>query len=194
MSGCDVNGFDFTFLRALEPALNSFGVVNSFNIHLADWRQSFPSLDNLSTLRLFNNTGADEWTEYPEDAENLKLTNVFYHSNGVKDEGMARFLDWLLEHSKDHLQKLEIQWNLLTKIPKQIGSFKKLNSLAMQLQTNRSIPIVPKNSLEFSVPVFDLNISSCGVTTIEPGAFRGNIFKNTSFDRIIYAILFCFGC
>lgn len=171
-----MTGFDFNFLRALEPALNSFGVTSSFNIHKADWRRSFPSLSKLSTLKLFNNTGADEWTEFPRELENLKLTHVLYHSNGVRDEGMSNFLDWLREHSSDHLQNLEIQRNLLTKIPKEIGSFKKLNSLSMQEQTSRSIPIITKNSLEFSVPVTALNINTCGVTTVEPGAFLGITF------------------
>ena len=97
--------------------------------------------------------------------------------SSLTDHQVADFLAWLRKSSsRNSLGGIVLANNQLTAVPEGLGSFKNLSLL--DLFGNR-IQHIRSRSLVFSssVPVTTVDLRSCGLKDIEPGAFQGD-FRN----------------
>lgn len=170
---CDTTGLDFEFLYGFD-ALRYIYLYYSSNVHLAQWA-TLPELLQLTRLYVINSTGLNEWTQFPTLARGL--TDFILDNDNINDVAMDRILSWAAESSANSLKYLSIPQNDLTRIPSQaISRFTLLEQLFLGNQ-RRGIPVIPAGALSFQSRISQLGINSDGVSTIEPGAFQGNIFE-----------------
>ena len=88
---------------------------------------------------------------------------------------MDRILNWALKSSAKTLELLDVSGNNLTKIPRQISSFKEIYNIMLDNQKT-AISILPTNgSFLFPKNHSILFISAAGnrIASIQPGAFQG---------------------
>ena len=114
----------------------------------------------------------------------LSLTGVGFSG----DETADRILQWLFQASAETLKHVElISWNNLTRIPRRLSSFQKLDSLEI-ICDNFKLPIIEESSIVFNVPFRLFSLKNCGVKEIKPGAFQGRkicfYFKSFSLTRV----------
>lgn len=89
----------------------------------------------------------------------------------LTDNAMDDVMEWVITSFHSSLRSLYIYSNNLTRIPLQIEFFDRLNLFSMK---NNLFPQIPAGSIKFkSNDMREIDISSCGVRTIEPGAFEG---------------------
>ena len=171
INNCNLSGLDFHFLVGFEVLeMISFSVTS--NIGQALWSSMPPIMPKLATLSILYSTGLNDWTEFPPLTPGLQQIQVF--NSELTDQGMDRIAQWAQEYSSDTLVELYAAIGNLTKIPKQISSLSQLKRLYLFDQLMEpGIATIPAGSLTFTAPVQYLNLFSCGVKTIEPGAFKG---------------------
>ena len=166
---CDLSQLDFDFLDGFHK-INLIQLSDASNVHLANWT-SMPPLHSLEYLNLFNARGLNEWTEFPNLVRGLKQL-IVYDPSGIQDGPTDRILSWTLKSSLSTLETLGIEHSDLTSIPWQVPLFKKLKELRFNDQKT-GIASLLKGSLNFSVPVYNLNARNSGIETIEAGTFQG---------------------
>ena len=167
----DLNRLNFNFLTGFHR-LEILNFNETSNINLANWT-FLPPLINLQELRIFNSTGLNEWTSFPNLTKGLN--GLILLDNNIRDKPMERILNWTERFSLSTLRGLNIGGNLVTKIPRQISSFSKLETVFFNGQ-KKGISLIPKGSLNLSAPVFKFSAQGDGITKIESGAFQGIIF------------------
>lgn len=175
---CNLHQFQFNFL-------NGFEKLSLLTIHdyMDDTRRkiksdifqwsTLPPLPCLSQLRI-SSMALYHWKA--EDFPNLLngLTRVLLDRDGLEDSTMDLILDWLLQSSADTLMQLDLSFNKLTRVPKQVPFFKKLNRLNLQSQQVPGIRVITAGSLWFqSSEVTYLDLSFCNTRVIEQNAFKG---------------------
>ena len=175
MLNCNFDQMDFTFLNGSEN-LSSMALMLITNIHLANWASSMPPLPALTEIFISYCSELNAWDNFPELVNGL--INLIVYSNGanLSDEGLDRILQWVLNSSADTLLRLDVHDNALTYVPQQIRaeSFRNLKHLVMYDQKGSGIKTFPSGSINFiSHDVETLDFHSCGIETIESGAFQG---------------------
>ena len=165
ISWVDFKNLSFSFLEGFN-LLQYLKIENSDNFCLLD----LPPLPLFHTLRIVNSTGLNDWTHFPSLSFGL-LTVSIVHCD-LSDLAAGRILDWLLNGpSKRNLCVINLDSNILTGIPRQLKMFPSLTSI--NLQNNLDLSII--DNLSFPIPMKLLNLSSCHITEIKPGAFKGSI-------------------
>lgn len=175
ISFCDISELNFSFLRGFDK-LWKLSLYSVTNVHLADWK-SLPvnDLPGQFDFNLKNSKGFDKWTELPQPMKGIKYCDL--SGNEMGDIAMGRILKWIVDSpSVDTLNHLIMTNNALTQIPLQINSFPNLRLL--NLDDNVLInATIRSGSLKFSYSirvVREVHFASCGISTVEPGAFQGN--------------------
>lgn len=168
--GFDFSEVDLSFLRGFGQ-LRNFTLSNCFNIEISF--TTLPPLPSLSILDLTEVQGFQEMETFPILANGLKYAAFVSREYEaiLSDSQLSRILDWVLISSADSLERLTLERNFhVTKIPKQISSFKALNYLNLRECRIRSIK---SGDLSFSVPIKTLILFNSSISDIEPGAFQG---------------------
>ena len=188
VSQCDITGLNFHFLRGFNH-LEELCFTNIVNVDLADWT-TLPHLLKLVRLRISNSTGLDKWTTFPDLSNGLIGFDI--SNNFMGDIAMDRFLNWIRKCPNiiNTLKMLYIRGNELTKLPLDISSFKNLEIIDL---SNNSFRVIRSGSFVFSnksnlSSYSQLNLSSCEIQTIEPGAFQGLTVLNIQLNYLPFAI------
>ena len=171
LSFCDASNLSFSFLRGFVK-LWAISFYSISNIHLANWT-FFPHLVSLTDLEIIDSKGMDKWAHFPNSITKLKYFGI--EGNELDDEAMNRILQWIVDSpSVDTLQNLNMERNNLTQIPHHLSSFNKLERIL--LGENPLNEIVRAGSFNFSYPIRELSLSSCGISGIEPEALEGSVY------------------
>ena len=161
---CKISKLNFYFLEGFYNLTNII-LISDNGVQLA----SLPLLPKLNYIRISDTTGLTKLSTFPKlvnGIETLQLDN-----NNIDDITIDSILKWVIESpTVDTLNELDISSNLLTKIPHHISSFKVLNHIKMGSN--------PLNSNIYSGSFYfkshsSLHLESCGIDTIESGAFQG---------------------
>lgn len=169
MYGFDCSQLDLTFLFGFDQLIN-LTLLSLTNIEYS--LPTLPPLPSLSFLDLTDVEGLEEMEIYPDLVNGLKYA-AFVPDEGSTwtDSTISNVLDWVLLSSADSLEHLTLENNeLLTKIPKQIASFKALSNLNLR---HCHITNIKPGALTFSVPVKTLILLDNWIKDIKPGAFQG---------------------
>ena len=95
-----------------------------------------------------------------------------FENEKISDDIVEMFVNWALQFSRDSLIKLYIFNNGLQKIPKGLWRFTRLTFF--RIDGNHLDPgVVREGDLEFSDSVLLIQLSNCGIHTVEVGAFQG---------------------
>lgn len=170
--GIDCSELDFSFLIGFEKLVN-LTLSNCFYIEISF--TTLPLLPSLSILDLTEVQGFQDMETFPILAKGLTYAAFVSREYEaiLTDAAVSKILDWILLSSADSLEHLTLERNYhITKMPKQISSFKALNYLNMKKCNIRSIK---SGELSFSVPVKTLILLDNLIKDIEPGAFQGKI-------------------
>ena len=102
----------------------------------------------------------------------LKRLDLFY--NSLDDEAADNIVAKLIAStSAESLEELNLNVNLLTKIPSQVGPTFPL--LKVVYLDKNNISHIPSSSFNFASPLIKiLSLSSNNIMTIGSGAFQGN--------------------
>ena len=177
ISSCDILGLTFAFLRGFKK-LHTISFHSITNVHLAHWI-TLSSLPSLATFRIKNSRGLDKWNAFPHPI--YRLESIDIGMNEMGDEAIDRILQWIVDSpSVNTLKSLNLELNVLTQIPHQLPSFKKLERI--YLRNNLFNQTILSGSLNFSYPVKHVSLASCGISNIQPGAFQGFL----TFNNIIF--------
>ena len=165
---CDMSRLDFKFLTGfVQLDLIDFRTVASFG--MANW-SSFPPLPKFDKLYIYSSTGLNEWTTFPQLVKGL--TNLLLQHCDIQDEAMDRILNGTVQYSADTLKQLVLNLNDMTKIPRPIASFQKLDFISMYAQM-RGIPFIPAGSFYSGANDFYLALMDNQIEMIQQGAFQG---------------------
>ena len=97
-----------------------------------------------------------------------------YPPKSLTDKTVDRVMDWLSLSSADSLEELTIiNMDRMTKVPRQLPSFKALTKLWLH---NNNISTIKNETLYFTAPVFLLDIKQNGIKEIDTNAFKGMHF------------------
>ena len=171
--GCNLKGFDFRFLEGFHN-LKILYFYSVINLHLAGWK-TLPPLKNLNSLDILEGSNElNEWIEFP--ALSMGLINISFVGNNIGDKAIDTILQWALDSpSAETLKHLDLGRNSLSRIPRQLSSFKNLESLFLGFN---QIKTIYSGSLQFLAhSVKKLWLNSMDIDKIEPGSFRGLIFN-----------------
>jgi len=161
---------DLRFLSGFNQ-LTNLSLIGMFDIHIC--ATTLPVLPRLTSLHLQQRY--DTLAFFPSLSTGLKAAmfsgNEDYPDKSLHDENIDTTMDWLLSSSSDTLEELTItQMPRLTRIPRQISSFKALRKLWLH---ENGLSTIKQGALSFSTPVLSLNILDNHLTDIKPGAFQG---------------------
>lgn len=180
-SGWDLSEHDFTYLKNFIR-LRSILIV-SCNGFFYSWH-TLPPLPNWQTLLVQSCNNIGYIDKFPPQQRLLK--EVKFLDDLLDDASAASILDWLLLFSSNRAERIGFLTNLLTTIPSQLSSFSRLTAVYMN---NNIFSHLPAGSFNFhpSAPIQFVDLTSCKVETIEPGAFSGasKYFLLTFFPIII---------
>lgn len=171
---CDVSRLDFAFLTGFNN-LEKFRIGHAINVHLAEW-PSFPSsLLHLKTFEIMRSSGVDEWTRFPVLIQGIEELDL--HDCRIGDESIDRILQWVVHSpSVNTLKILSLEYNSLTRIPRQIKLLGKLENLVLSIN---KIAIIERGSFfRNSSTKCDIRLGMNEIRNIEPGAFQGFATKS----------------
>ena len=188
IDSCDLGQLDFTFLAGFDQ-LADIDIFKSTNLHLS-WT-NLPPLPALTLLTIDPTWRLNDWVDFPVLGRGLqKVELALNEEDEFQDEGLNRFLAWALKSSAETLRTLKIYApsGTLSQMPRQLASFPKLDYLDISNPAGFPYPFAPSDSfkgltavptgaLAFSAPVRFVRICSGQMSTIEPGAFKGNFSK-----------------
>ena len=164
---CDLEMLNFAFLTDFCQ-LTDLLIKNSINVRMSN----FPQLPSLMNLQIIQCTGLNGWIEFPRSISSLEYINL--QGNGLNDERMYAILEWILKSpSSDTLNRLDISFNKLTRIPIQLKSFAMLTRIYLNNQQNPGFGFV-KLTLSLTAPLAFLDLSSCNITGFHPDSFKGS--------------------
>jgi len=170
---CDMNQLNFDFLSGFDKVWH-IGFQSMSNVGQANWA-SLPQLPSFISLYIDRSNGLNEWSAFPQLARGL--TYLFFRENDIQDDAMNRILNWTIQYSANTLERISIEGNELTQIPKQLQaphSFPNLQYLYMGDQKT-GIPLITTGSLSCpsNYSNYLLGANNNRITTIEAGAFQG---------------------
>ena len=180
MTDCDLEFLDLSFLAPFVDLI-VISIHNSFNIGKAKWAH-MPPLPALSRLIIEDenplNSTTNRWAynlpPLTRGLETIQLFGIGFSGNVAAD----RIFQWLLNTSAETLEFIQIgRWSNMTRFPRQLSSFKKLNEVIIECQ-NFAFKVIETNSIAMNGNSFKLlAIKSCGVQEIHPGAFAGILIE-----------------
>ena len=183
---CDLSRLDFTFLAGFRK-LDTLHLANVSNIVRTNWSRMpvLPSLeiylDIAEKIELNDIDNDDDVLKFP-----VGLYKVELNYQHLGDELTDRILLNIFYSSGKTLTILHISAANLTRIPRQLASFRKLNQLKIRCTApGAKLKVIEPNSLNFSAPVTFVDIQNCGIEEIKPGAFRGNTARHNNFNEAI---------
>ena len=168
---------NFNFISDFDQ-LNELYLTNIWNIQMCF--PTLPSLPSLTTLVIGYSSGLNELYSFPFLINGLKNFDLLGFENyppesSLTDETVGRVVDWLLISSENTLEEIRIvNMNRVTRVPRQISSFKALRKLWLH---NNNISTIKSGELYFTAPVSLLDIKQNGIKEIEAAAFQGISFK-----------------
>ena len=172
---CDLSRLNFTFLDRFDQ-LKKLTILNSPNFEMA-YRGGFPLLPALEELYIQDENGnlnicwADNWSPLKFGISALSLVGVGFSG----DETADRILQWIHRSSAETLTSIElINWENLTRIPRWLSYYKKLESLRI-ICDNFEMPIIEENSIVFNASIRLFSLENCGIKEIKPGAIQGTL-------------------
>lgn len=177
------------FLKGFNQ-LTNLTLNNMGDIHIC--AKTLPGFPRLTTLNLHSRYSTLNF--FPLLTNGLKVAlfwgNEDYPDRVLHDENIDQTIDWLLLSSSNTLEELTIgQMRRLTRVPRQISSFKALKKLWLN---ENGISSIKPGALSFSAPVSSLNIFGNGISEIKTGAFQGKFilcnFKANSCLNVAYCI------
>ncbi len=180
---------DLRFLTGFNQ-LTNLTLHNLYDIHICE--KTLPGFPRLTTLNLHSRHSTLNF--FPLLTNGLKVAlfwgNEDYPDRVLHDENIDQTIDWLLLSSSNTLEELTIgQMRRLTRVPRQISSFKALKKLWLN---ENGISSIKPGALSFSAPVSSLNIFGNGISEIKTGAFQGKFilcnFKANSCLNVAYCI------
>lgn len=175
LKNIDTGLFNFTFLTDFERLTGlEFEEVKQLDKSLP----TLPPLIALSTLYFYSgNTGLNEanltGVELISGLKELVLYDYDLGGN-MNEENIGRILDWVLPMSSETLKKLQIEFANMAQLPKQLGSFKRLDSL--DVNNNRVAMIVSKvfiNSTIYPETQSFYAFLSSNIVRMDAGTFEG---------------------
>ena len=166
----DMSKMNLSFLTGFH-LLTKLELSNVINSHLLN----LPLLPNLKELIVSNTTELNKWTNFSIYLSGLE--KLILERNRLSHEEVDLILKWIASSgpTRKTLNYLDLSGNALTLIPGEINFFNGLQSLILDNQLEPGFGVVPAFSLSFRRPVNFLNLSSCHITDIQPGAFQGNL-------------------
>ena len=168
---CDITALDFSFLEDFRN-LEIIILDRANNVHMSHWSTIPAHLTSLHDLEVVSiGTGLNEWTRFPILVNGL-LTLVLCN-NSIQDPAMDRILQWIAESpSKNTIENLDISYNQLTRIPRQISFFTQLKNI--DIQCNPKLTTLHLESFNFASSSLNfLNLEYSNVGNIGTGAFQG---------------------
>lgn len=169
ISKCDMNQVDFSFMKGFSE-LRELTISNTANIDLAQWEELWVS----------NITEAADMFTVPSTTDGFlgKLWRLDLSCNKMSDSTTSRILEGVLKSSNDSLTILYLNQNKLSRIPKELSSFKILRYLDCSGQQSPDGFLITTGSLLFSLVPYEntflnLILHSNNIRRIETGAFRG---------------------
>jgi len=146
--------------------------TNSSNLH--DVLSTLPEEFTFNVLRIDKSYLLDlTVNDFPPHSTGLTELRIF-NNEGIDDDIIDMFYNWALQFSKDSLVKFYLYDNGLKKIPSALWRF---NGLAyFRIDGNILEPgIVKTGDLKLTDHTQIVQLSHCGIHTIEAGAFQGNL-------------------
>ena len=163
---CDLKQLKFKFLTGFNQ-LKFLSIWNCVNVHLSD----LPSLTNLIYLQIIDCEGLNDWAVFPILTKGLDRLDL--DKNNLSNNGTHKILEWILNKSPSNqtLRILKLSRNYLTRIPHQFIYFTRLEEIYLNHQNEPGFSSL--ETLSVSVSLRYLNLDSCNIKHIEPGAFQG---------------------
>ena len=171
INNCDMAEANLAFMNGFN-AMASLYLNANINLKFSLATLPYP-LPNLNYLNMYNSKGLNDMKYYPTPLTK-GLVYLDLGSNDLDDEGANRLLEWITKSSFNTLQTLYADYNFLTQIPIQIPNFVALNTLEI---TRNQISSIGEGALRFNAPVLRLFAANNNISSIQPGAFQGKIFK-----------------
>ena len=114
---CDLIMFNFSFLDGFTK-LEDLLFSDCINFHLLN----LPQLPNLLSVRVYNCTGLNNWTDFP--MLKIRLKTLVLIDNQLSNDDANRILHWISKSpSYRTLTWLILAKNKLTQIPSEVKSF-----------------------------------------------------------------------
>ena len=180
---CDISYLNFIFLVGFHQ-LNILHIQTSTQVHL----HNMPSLPNLFYLSFMNVYWGNTWTNKPKFINGLHYLELV--ENALNDKDAEQILTFIQSGpSKDTLIGLNISWNSLTQIPKQIKCFRRLQTLNICCQKTPGFGLLSGLNLPGAL---NLLVSSSFITDIQPETFQGkytDIFWRMSLFHFILGFI-----
>ncbi len=154
--------------------LNEFEILEELYIHRNANISGFSRLPVLPALTTLYILSCPTLTEiiFP-DLTPARLKRLIVASNRLDDTTVSEILVSVgASSSANSIEQLDFDDNRLSSVPRQIRSFSQLNFLNL---SRNNLSVIHTYSLIFSAPVVAIDLSYCGITFIETGAFEGNI-------------------
>ena len=155
---------NFSFLVGFNR-LQELIIEDSGNVDMS----TLPTLPSLKRLTILKCTGLKGWTIFPILIKGLEYVDI--QGNVLNDDEVDRILDWILNSpSQFTLNYLDLSRNSLTRIPHQLKSFYRLETIFIHQQLPPAgFPFLSNLSLSRSVR--HLKLSFCKIANIELGTF-----------------------
>lgn len=178
---CDLSQTDLAFINGF-PNLNYLGATSCVGLDgaMSTLGVKGGPLPNLVSLSFYNSVGLNNLMNWPPVLVN-GLTDVDTGANGFDDNGVFRFLDWLVRSPSNYtMTTMYLDSNQLGKVPAAISSFVGLSALDMSYN---KIEELKAGDLWLTAPVVRLYVSGNQISKIAPQSIQGNIlFKLITFN------------
>ena len=183
--GCDLSQLNFKFLTGFEKlAVLYFNATQNF--HLIDWT-TLPTLPQWRELHVELSTDLNKWIKFPNVTHEGGLKRLYLDTNAIKDATMDRILNWIEKSSAKSaniLERLSLNENYLTRVPRQIKRFTKMKKLTLDSQ-KVGIHSLAYGAFHFSnstTATFSAKYNK--ISKIYPGAFKGAMSFLVLFNRL----------
>ena len=176
------NGFDishFYFLASFNE-LQELEIEHSLSVNL----RTLPLLPSLKALIIKECSGLiiqPNTDDFPLLARGLEI--VVLRGNSLNDGDCERILDWILSGaSSETLIHLDLTTNRLTRIPRQLKYFQRLEYIRF---CGNEFGRGSLSTLFFPKSVQFLDLQLCSIAEIQPGAWNGKVYYQVEFSLYI---------
>ncbi len=172
---CDLSQTDLAFINGF-PNVNYLGATSCVGLNgaMATLGVKGGPLPSLVSLSFYNSVGLNNLMNWPSVLIN-GLTDVDVGANGFDDNGIFRFLDWLVRSPSNYtMNTMYLDSNQLVKVPAAISSFVGLSALDMSYN---KIEELGTGDLWLTAPVVRLYVSGNQISKIAPRSIQGNTME-----------------
>ena len=168
----DVGQVDFGFLSISGAGIYNLEFYSVSNLHQS--LSTLPPIPALKYLRIEDSSGLNQpWQNGDVFFQSNGLEEFYAEGCGLDDVGMAQLLDWMIPNAAETMVYINIGFNRINSIPRQLRSFRNLETI--KINGNRVDLIVPSNSFDGNFNK-DIDLDASKVIYVEPGAFQGRLF------------------